>query len=90
MKKKYSVQTLIIAHVALIFLTVYKHTLFVRESYTQQESEKKKNALLVKKEILIQQLHALKDHATIKKFALKNLKMKPYKLSQVKKLDGHG
>lgn len=86
MKKKLFIHICIVAHVALIFLTIYKHTLFIKENYIHQEAEKKKALLNEKKEILTQQLHALKDHGAIKKFAQKKLKMKPYKLSQIKKL----
>lgn len=90
MKKKSFIRVCIMTHSVLIFLIVYKHTLFIKESYIQQETEKKKNALLEKKALLTQQFHALKDHATIKTFAQKTLRMKPFTLRQIKKLHEYG
>lgn len=89
-KKKSFIPLFITTHIALIFLTVYKHTLFVRESYTHQECEKKRAALKQRKESLTQQLYALKDRVAIKNFAQTKLKMKSYKLSHVKTLRDHG
>jgi len=73
-------------HLILIFLHIHKNTLFIKNNYKQQMYEKKINALLEKKESLIQNLHAMKDRETIKKYAHHTLHMKPYTLKQVKKI----
>lgn len=86
MKKNYFITFFISAHIVLIFLQVHKHTLFIKNSYNQQQCEKKIAALTEKKQTLTQELYALKDRENIKKYAQNNLKMRPYALNQVKKL----
>ena len=87
MKKKNAFITFFItAHIILIFLQIHKNTLFIQNSYNQQLYEKKISSLTDKKQLLVQELHALKDREAIKKFAQNNLNMKPYSLNQIKKL----
>jgi hypothetical protein len=86
MKKISFLTTFISAHIILIFLQIHKHTLFVKNSYNQQQCEKKIVALRDKKQTLTQELHALKDRDNIKKYAQNKLNMRPYALNQVKKL----
>lgn len=86
MKKNYFITFFITAHIILIFLQVHKHTLFVKNSYTQQQCEKTLATLQEKKQALTQELYVLKDRETIKKFAQEKLNMRPYALNQVKKI----
>jgi len=86
MKKNSFITIFITAHIVLIFLQVHKHTLFIKNSYKHQQCEKKVAALTEKKQILTQELYALKDRENIKKYARDTLHMHPYTLAQVKKL----
>ena len=86
MKKNTFITFFITAHIVLIFLQVHKHTLFIKNSYNQQQCEKKLAQLQDKKQTLTQELYALKDRESIKKFAYEKLSMRPYALNQVKKL----
>jgi cell division protein FtsB len=85
--KKNSFLTFFISiHIIIIFLQIYKHTLFIKKSYKEQEYEKELVALAEKKQMLTQELHALKDRDYIKRYAQEKLNMRPYALNQVKKL----
>lgn len=86
MKKNTFITFFITAHIVLIFLQVHKHTLFIKNSYNQQQYEKKIIALKERKQILTQELHALKDREAIKRFAHNKLHMRPYTLQQIQKL----
>ena len=86
MKKNSFLTIFISAHIILIFLQIHKHTLFVKNNYQHQQCEKKLASLTEKKQILTQELHALKDRENIKKYAQEKLGMRPYALNQVKKL----
>jgi cell division protein FtsL len=86
MKKKSFITFFITVHILLIFLQIHKHTLFIKTNYEQQQCEKKIATLTEKKQTLTQELYALKDRENIKKYAQKELKMRPYALNQVKKL----
>lgn len=86
MKKNTFITFFITAHIVLIFLQVHKHTLFIKNSYNQQQYEKKIIALKERKQILTQELHAMKDREAIKKFAHNKLNMRPYTLKQIQKL----
>jgi cell division protein FtsL len=86
MKKNSFITIFISAHIVLIFLQVHKHTLFIKNSYNHQQCEKKLALLQEKKQTLTQELYALKDRDNIKKYAQNKLKMRPYALNQVKKL----
>jgi len=86
MKKNSFIGFFIAAQITLVFLQVYKHTLFIKNNYNHQECEKQLTALAEKKQSLTQELHLLKDRDTIKRYAQNKLRMKPYNLNQVKKL----
>lgn len=86
MKKNYFISFFICTHVVLIFLQVHKHTLFVKNSYHQQQYEKKIALLAEKKQVLTQEIHAMKDRESIKQYACNKLKMRPYTLQQIQKL----
>lgn len=86
MKKNSFLTFVISAHIVIIFSQIYKHTLFVENSYNQQQCDKTLTLLTEKKQILTQELHALKDREYIKKYAQEKLNMRPYALNQVKKL----
>jgi hypothetical protein len=86
MKKNTFITFFITAHIVLIFLQVHKHTLFIKNSYNQQHYEKKIIALKERKQILTQELHAMKDREAIKMFAHNKLNMRPYSLQQIQKL----
>ena len=86
MKKNSFLTIFIFAHIILIFSQIYKHTLFIKNSYNHQQCEKKLIALSEKKQTLTQELYALKDRDNIKKYAQNKLNMRPFALNQVKKL----
>lgn len=86
MKKNSFITFFITVHIMFIFLQVYKHTLFIKNSYHHQQCEKTLTALAERKQSLTQELYALKDRDNIKQYAQNKLKMRPYNLNQVKKL----
>lgn len=86
MKKNYFLILFIFAHIIFLFLQIHKYTLFIKNSYKQQQYEKKIVALTEKKQKLIQELYALKDRDNIKKYAHEKLHMHPYTLTQIKKI----
>ncbi len=86
MKKNTFIVLFITAHILFIFLQVHKHTQFVKSTYAQQKHEKKQSTLKRKKQSLVQQLYALKDRDTIRKYAKNTLKMRPIRLNQVKNM----
>jgi hypothetical protein len=86
MKKPSFITFFITAHIIFIFLQVHKHTLFIKNNYHQQLSEKNIFVLQEKKQKLTQELHVLKDRDAIKKFAYEKLHMRPYALKQITKL----
>ena len=86
MKKNSFLTIFIFTHVTLIFLQIYKHTLFIKNSYNHQKYERKLIVLTEKKQNLTQKLYALKDREEIKQYAQNKLNMRPYALNQVKKL----
>ena len=86
MKKNSFITFFITVHIILIFLQVHKHTLFIKNSYNHQQCEKKIALLTEKKQTLTQELYAMKDRENIKQYAQNKLKMRPYTLHQIKKL----
>jgi cell division protein FtsL len=86
MKKISFLTFFITAHIVLIFLQVHKYTLFIKNSYNQQQCEKTIATFTNKKQTLTQELYALKDRENIKRYAQNKLGMRPYALNQVKKL----
>lgn len=86
MKKNYFFSFFIALHIILIFLQVHKHTRFIKNNYTIQEYEKRLTSLTEKKELLVQELHTLKDRQRIKEYAYTVLNLRSYTLQQIKKL----
>ena len=86
MNKKSFISFFVATNLILVFLQIHKHTLFIKNSYEQQQCEKKIATLTEKKQTLTQELHSLKDRQNIKKYAQNILKMRPYTLNQIKKL----
>lgn len=89
MKKNSFITFFISVHIILIFLQVHKHTLFIKNNYQQQQYEKTIANLKERKQLLTQELHAMKDRESIKKFAYHKLNMRPYTLNQITKLPEH-
>jgi cell division protein FtsL len=86
MKKNYFITFFITTHIILIFLQIYKHTLFTAVSYNEQQCEKQIEALTKEKQTLEQNLYAMKNRENIKKEASARLNMRPYTLNQITKL----
>lgn len=86
MKKNYFITFFITTHIILIFLQVYKHTLFTKVSYNHQLCEKQLATLLKEKQLLEQNLYAMKSRDGIKQDAYSTLNMRPYALHHIKKL----
>jgi len=86
MKKNTLITVIIIVHIVFVFLQIHKHTLSIKNNYQQQVYEKKIIQLKEQKQLLTQELHALKNRDAIKKFAYNTLNMRPYSLSQIQKL----
>lgn len=59
---------------------------FIKQSFAKQKNERLLENLLQKKQSLVNQLHVLKNHSTIKAFAQKKLHMKPVCLHQIKRV----
>ena len=78
------------AHIAFIFLIVYKHSVRMQLIYEKQKQENIYAALRDKKEQLTHHLCALQDKKAIKTFAQQALNFKPITLSQIKTIKAHG
>jgi hypothetical protein len=66
-------------------LQIDKQGRIVKLSYEKQTLEGTKQSLLTEKQKMTNQLYALKNHRSIKEYALEQ-GMKPIKLAQVKKV----
>lgn len=75
------------AQVIIILLYIYQKSYGIQLSYQKQKYEKQKSELFNQKQQLEQELYAVQDKATIKKYALEHLKFKQIKLSHIKRLE---
>ncbi len=75
------------ANLFLIFLQIYKNSIFVEKAYAQQRLEREKKQLIKCKAHLIAELHAQQAHAKIKQFAMTQLGMCKIELKQIRKLE---
>lgn len=89
MSKKYFMFIFGATHLVFVFLLIYRHTLYVRASFTLQKNERLLAQLKQEKQELTNKLYALQNHTTIQEFAQTNLQMQHIKLSQVVKIDDH-
>ncbi len=87
MKRPYFITIFVATHIFFIFFQIHKHSKIIRLSYQKQKSEQKREQLVQRVQELTQQLHALKEKSSIKKFAQETLGMQKIKLSQVKKIE---
>jgi len=87
MKRPYFILTFIATHIFFIFFQIRERSEVIKLSYCKQKSEQQKEILTQKIQELTQQLYALQERATIKKYAQETLQMKKLKLSQIQKLD---
>jgi hypothetical protein len=88
MHKKYVALIFACTHLIFIFLLIYRHTLYVRASFSLQKNERLIATLQHEKEELTNSLYVLQNHEAIKQFAEQELHMQPLMLSQIVKIDG--
>jgi cell division protein FtsL len=72
MKNKRFFALFVATNIAMVFLVIYKHSLFNKLSYRNQQLEKEYRDLISKKESLHQEFYRLQSPALIKKFAIEN------------------
>jgi len=89
MKKPTFIILFIGTNIFFIFVQVYKQSQVIKLSYQKQKNEAEKEALSQKKDDLTQQLYALKNRTSIKKYAQNKLNMRKINLKQIKKLPAH-
>lgn len=85
MKKTTFISLFITTHLCLIFMQIYKHSQFVKESYKKQELEQKIESLVQQEQNISQQLYTAKNLKETKKYADSH-NMQKIKLNQIKKL----
>lgn len=73
-------------HLAGIFLLIHKHSLIIEQTYRIQEICEQTKALACKKQQLMNQLCAVQQRSSIKKFAQETLHMREINLATIKKL----
>lgn len=70
-------------NIFFIFLQIHKSGKITQISYQNQSKQHELDKLTQKKEVLTHQLQAMKNPATIKKYAAEELKMKNISLQQI-------
>jgi hypothetical protein len=86
MNRSYAISFFIGLHIVLVFLQVHKHVQFIQQSFAKQKNERDHAILIQRKQLLLNELYALKNHHLIKTFAEKKLALKPIKLSQIRRI----
>jgi Tfp pilus assembly protein PilO len=86
MKKKTFVFIFLAVHILFIVFQIDKQNRMVRLSYKKQKQEQLQKTLKNKRQELTNKLYALKNKKEIKHFARTQLKMKPLKLKQIKRI----
>jgi cell division protein FtsL len=66
-----------------VFLLIHKHTRVIQLSFQHQRLEKQYQELVKQKKLLHEQLLAVSDRSSVKKFAQEELHMEPVKLQQI-------
>ena len=84
--KPFSITLFFSIQLLLIITYIYKQTLFIKESYIQQQREKTRKELDQENQRLTQQLYALQNYDTIATYARTVLKMEPLNIQNIKKL----
>jgi hypothetical protein len=69
--------------IMFIFLYIHKQSTIIKLSYEKQRNEKQKEELLLRKNMLIQQLQGLQNRTIVKEYATKKLGMKKIQLPQI-------
>jgi hypothetical protein len=86
MKRSYFVSLFVAAHISGIFLLIHKYSLIIEQTYRQQEIGEQTKVLASKKQQLMNQLYAVQQRSSVKKFAQETLHMKEISLASIKKL----
>ncbi len=89
MKRSSFITLFITINISLVLLHIHKQSQIIKFSYCKQKIELEKQALLKHKQELTSQLYSLHDRVQVKKFVQENpqLKLKPVKIGQIKKLN---
>jgi len=86
--KKNSFLTLfIITNIGFLFLQIRKQMLFIKESFRKQKHERTIAKLEQKKQEIDHAIHLAQNKQEIKQYAQDTLRMKPVRLTQLKKVD---
>jgi hypothetical protein len=88
MKRPIFIFVFIACNIGMILLQIKNHTNIVQLQYRKQRNEKIKEELSQKKAAALRSLYALKNPATIKKFATEELNMQKICLQQIKTVTG--
>jgi hypothetical protein len=86
MKKTTFIYLFFLMNVFLIFINIYQHNLVIKTHYEKQKIVRKKNKLLLKKDLMLMELFKQKQPSVIEKYAQENFKFEKTKHSQLKNL----
>ena len=86
MKRSSFIAVFALSNLAMVLLHIHKHSKIIELSFTKQKIETQRLALLKQKQELTHQIQALHNLRDVQQFALKELSLKPAKITQVKKI----
>ena len=86
MKKNLFLSIFIITNIGFLFLQIRKQMLFIKESFRKQKHERTLVKLEQKKQEIEHAVHLAQNKQEIKQYAQHELRMKPVRLTQLKKL----
>ncbi|CAN5129670.1 hypothetical protein BH09DEP1_BH09DEP1_8370 [soil metagenome] len=86
MKRSSFIAVFALSNLAMVLLHIHKHSKIIELSFTKQKIETQKVALFKQKQQLTHHLQALHNLRDVQQFALKELALKPAKITQVKKI----
>lgn len=85
-KTNYFLPLFISMHLLGVFLLIHKRSLIIEQTYKAQELEEQTKTLASKKQQLTNQLYALQQRSSVKKFAQETLHMREISLAHIKRL----
>lgn len=86
MKRSLFLSIFIAIHLLGVFLLIHKHSLMIEQTYRAQELQEQTKILASKKQLLINQLYAIQQRSSVKKFAQETLHMHEISLAHIKRL----
>lgn len=69
-----------------MFFLIYKNSRIIELTYKKQKNEKKRDSLLKNRDLLKRELCMIQNHASIKEYAINELKMQKVHLKDIRTL----